>query len=198
MLALAAGGCGSDEQSGDAAVMDAAVDASAACTVDAGHCLVVDDAGVSHGCAAGSMGPGDRDDGGGLARRPPRRERRRDEPSVRRRVSRQRPVPVADLLRLSGQRSVLHALLQLRQRLPARPSLGCGGQGVCRIGVPVAAAARASASPPPGPPRLAMVEPTARPARTRPPRSVTFAVPSIGLSTYVICASRHYGMRRRL
>src|SRR5581483_3543366 len=27
----------------------------------------VDDAGVTHGCRAGSMGPGDRDDGGGVA-----------------------------------------------------------------------------------------------------------------------------------
>ncbi len=33
--------------------------------------LVVDDAGVTHGCTAGGMGPGDRDDGGGAPAPPP-------------------------------------------------------------------------------------------------------------------------------
>jgi hypothetical protein len=45
---------------------DAATDARA----DA-FCLLVDDAGVTHGCAAGGQGPGDHDDGGGLAPPPP-------------------------------------------------------------------------------------------------------------------------------
>jgi hypothetical protein len=134
VLALAAGGCGSDEQSGDAAVMDAAVDASAACTVDAGHCLVVDDAGVSHGCAAGSMGPGDRDDGGGLG------------PAGR-------PDASADAMNLPfGAECLDNAQCQSQICFDYRvkgwfctrfcscdsdcpaPSLGCGGQGVCRMG----------------------------------------------------------------
>jgi hypothetical protein len=134
VLALAAGGCGSDEPPADAAVMDAAVDASAACTVDAGHCLVVDDAGVSHGCAAGSMGPGDRDDGGGLGLAG-------------------RPDASADAMNLPfGAECLDNAQCQSQICFDYRvkgwfctrfcscdsdcpaPSLGCGGQGVCRMG----------------------------------------------------------------
>jgi hypothetical protein len=42
---------------------DASTDGGAA-DVAPDHCLYVDDAGVTHGCGQGSMGPGDRDDGG--------------------------------------------------------------------------------------------------------------------------------------
>jgi hypothetical protein len=134
VLALAAAvGCGNDQPPSDAAV-DAAVDASAACAVDAGHCLIVDDAGVSHGCAAGSMGPGDRDDGGGLGPAGP-------------------PDASADAMNLPFAAECLdNAQCQSQICFDYRvkgqfctrfcscdsecppPSLGCGGQGVCRMG----------------------------------------------------------------
>src|SRR5579862_3988493 len=65
--------CSSDQSSpADAGVMDLAVgDAPVVCLEDASHCLIVDDAGVSHGCLNGGMGPGDRDDGGGMVAPPP-------------------------------------------------------------------------------------------------------------------------------
>lgn len=129
-------GCGDDEQPHDAAApVDAARDASVAtCEVDAGHCLIVDDGGVSHGCAQGSMGPGDRDDGGGL-------------PTVG------RPDASADAMNLPfGAECLDNAQCQSNicfyyrvkgqfcthfcscdSDCPA-PSLGCGGQGVCRMG----------------------------------------------------------------
>jgi len=45
---------------------DAGVD-----TADALCVLLVDDAGITHGCSTGGMGPGDQDDGGGAAPPPP-------------------------------------------------------------------------------------------------------------------------------
>jgi hypothetical protein len=44
---------------------------SSADSADALCVLAVDDAGVTHGCVKGGMGPGDRDDGGGSADPPP-------------------------------------------------------------------------------------------------------------------------------
>jgi hypothetical protein len=40
-------------------------------TADALCVLIVDDAGVTHGCGPGDNGPGDHDDGGGAAKPPP-------------------------------------------------------------------------------------------------------------------------------
>ena len=112
----------------------AAVDAGA-CAADAlAPCLVVDDAGVSHGCATGGMGPGDRDDGGGMALAGP-------------------PDASADAMNLPFGAECLNNhqcqsdlcfLYRVKGQFctqPCRcsadcppPSLGCGGMGVCRAG----------------------------------------------------------------
>ena len=63
--------------SGDASSAEAAADTGSAisdASADAPETqctLIVDDAGVSHGCNGGGMGPGDHDDGGGSAMPPP-------------------------------------------------------------------------------------------------------------------------------
>ena len=66
--------CGnSTSASPDAGAPDASpdvvdlTDAGDAANAADAHCLFVDDANVTHGCAAGGRGPGDRDDGGGAA-----------------------------------------------------------------------------------------------------------------------------------
>ncbi|HEY1695555.1 MAG TPA: hypothetical protein VGG39_25480 [Polyangiaceae bacterium] len=65
----AAGGgddAGSPPEDSGGGISDAgAADGDAQCV------LVVDDAGVTHGCHAGGQGPGDQDDGGGAAAPPP-------------------------------------------------------------------------------------------------------------------------------
>lgn len=61
------GGGGGDATggSGDGAASDGGGGAADACV------FTVDDAGVTHGCGKGGMGPGDRDDGGDAAAPPP-------------------------------------------------------------------------------------------------------------------------------
>jgi hypothetical protein len=54
------------DASNNQAPSDAAAPTDAGCTG-----LVVDEAGVTHGCGAGGMGIGDKDDGGGLPPPPP-------------------------------------------------------------------------------------------------------------------------------
>jgi len=105
------------------------------CAADAAaSCLVVDDAGVSHGCGGGGMGPGDRDDGGGLALAGP-------------------PDGGADLGNLpfgapcfdnAQCQSNVCFLYRVKGQFCTHlcrcnsdcgpPSLGCGGMGVCRVG----------------------------------------------------------------
>ena len=54
------------DDDGGSGIVDASFDApETLCT------LLVDDAGVTHGCAGGGNGPGDHDDGGGAAAPPP-------------------------------------------------------------------------------------------------------------------------------
>ena len=103
-------------------------------TTDAAVCLFVDDAGVSHGCAPGGRGPGDRDDGGGL---PPAGA----------------PDQGADLRNLSfGEPCLFNAqcssgvcfYFRVKGQICTQPcscpsdcpatSLGCSGMGVCRAG----------------------------------------------------------------
>jgi hypothetical protein len=130
-------GCSSAGEPGaDAAVPDGgAQDAAAVCPADAApHCLIVDDAGVSHGCAGGGMGPGDRDDGGGLPAAPP-------------------PDAAADAMNLPFGAECLRNAQCLSSicfdyRVKGQfctqfcncntdcppASLGCSGQGVCRVG----------------------------------------------------------------
>jgi hypothetical protein len=68
-----------DSSTGDVAVGEASPgDDSASPITDAGAdvadalcVLLVDDAGVTHGCSGGGKGPGDKDDGGGAAAPPP-------------------------------------------------------------------------------------------------------------------------------
>jgi hypothetical protein len=56
---------------GDSPSSEDAAPAADAAAHDAGCVLVVDDAGVTHGCGQGGQGPGDRDDGGGQTAPPP-------------------------------------------------------------------------------------------------------------------------------
>lgn len=128
--------CSSDQSSPADASMDLAVsDAPIGCTSeDASHCLIVDDAGVSHGCTQGGMGPGDRDDGGGMVAPP--------------------PDAAADAMNqpfgaecLRNDQCTSHICFDYRVKgqfctqfcacnadcPPA--SLGCSGQGVCRVGM---------------------------------------------------------------
>ena len=111
----------------DAGAADASLDAKP-------HCLFVDDAGVTHGCSTGGVGPGDRDDGGGAPPAPP-------------------PDASPDAMNLpfgaeclnNGQcASTICYLYRVKGQFctqlcdvdadcpPASP--GCSGQGVCRVG----------------------------------------------------------------
>ena len=114
---------------------DGGVDAGVACTVDAGaHCLVVDDAGVSHGCNGGGMGPGDRDDGGGLppAMAPDGGAGANHLPFAAECLDNAQCVSnICFLYRVKGQFCTQFCACD--SDCPP-PSLGCGGQGVCRMG----------------------------------------------------------------
>ena len=113
---------------------DAGVDAAVACAVDAGaHCLIVDDAGVSHGCSTGGMGPGDRDDGGGLppAVPPDGGAGATDLPFAAECLDNgQCASNICFLYRVKGQFCTQFCACD--GDCPP-PSLGCGGQGVCRM-----------------------------------------------------------------
>ncbi|HZS41604.1 MAG TPA: hypothetical protein VFF06_32465 [Polyangia bacterium] len=136
-LAAAASGCSGDAQTSPdlAASVDAGDDAATGCAADAGpHCLAVDDAGVSHGCAPGGMGPGDRDDGGGAPPPPP--------PDAAADASNlpfgaeclrndQCTSNVCYFYRVKG--TFCTALCNCNADCPPA-SLGCNGQGVCRVG----------------------------------------------------------------
>src|SRR5262249_39307612 len=97
--------------------------------------LIVDDGGLSHGCMQGGMGPGDRDDGGGMSF-----------PGA--------PDLGADLMNLPYGSPCLsnpQCTTNICFFYPVKgqfctqfcacdsdcppPSLGCGGQGVCRMGM---------------------------------------------------------------
>lgn len=117
------------------AASDGGVDASASCAVDAGaHCLTVDDAGVSHGCSQGGMGPGDRDDGGGLplVGAPDGGAGATNLPYASTCLSNaQCTSNICFLYRVKGQFCTQFCACD--SDCPP-PSLGCGGQGVCRMG----------------------------------------------------------------
>jgi hypothetical protein len=124
-------GCHADRE-----VSDAGVDMGvAACMVDAGaHCLIVDDAGVSHGCNQGGMGPGDRDDGGGLpnAAPPDAAVDAMNQPfGAECLFNAQCASNICFLYRVKGQFCTRFCACD--SDCPP-PSLGCGGQGVCRVG----------------------------------------------------------------
>jgi hypothetical protein len=127
LLLVVAGGC--DDDTGGAGVVDAAI-----CNEDAAtRCLIVDDGGVSHGCKAGGMGPGDRDDGGGMALAGPP-DLGADasnlpfaSPCLR---NAQCASNICFLYRVKGQFCTTFCACD--SDCPP-PSLGCGGQGVCRM-----------------------------------------------------------------
>jgi hypothetical protein len=137
LWSIACAGCSSSAQTSPdlAVVVDAgAADASAMCPADAApHCRVIDDAGVSHGCVAGGMGPGDRDDGGGMTAPPV--DASADAMNL--------PFGAQCLnntqclsnicfdYRVKGQ--FCTQFCSCNFDCPAG-TLGCGGQGVCRIG----------------------------------------------------------------
>ncbi len=125
---LFAGACGGARPAAnDAGVADGGVDAFV-------RCLYVDDGGVTHGCRSGSQGPGDRDDGGGAPPPPP-------------------PNVPPDAMNLPFGAECLDdaqcasticfdyvvkgqfctQLCTTSADCPP-PSLGCSGQGVCRVG----------------------------------------------------------------
>lgn len=127
-LAALLAGCGGGAAQPDAAVPDAG------CAVDASLCLIVDDAGVSHGCNAGGMGPGDRDDGGGMSfpGPPDQGADLRDLPfGAECLFNAQCASNICFLYRVKGQFCTLPCACS--SDCPP-PSLGCGGQGVCRVG----------------------------------------------------------------
>jgi hypothetical protein len=111
-------------------VMDAG-----ACVLDGpAPCLIVDDAGLSHGCTTGGMGPGDRDDGGGLgpAGPPDASADARNLPFGAECLGNvQCQSNICFLYRVKGQ-FCTHTCRCDADCAP--PSLGCGGMGVCRVG----------------------------------------------------------------
>ena len=110
------------------------LDLNACMSVDAAHCTLVDDAGVSHGCGPGGMGPGDRDDGGGLPPSMPPdqgadlRNLAFGQPCL---FNQQCSSNLCFYFRVKGQ--VCTQFCSCNAECPAA-SLGCGGMGVCRAG----------------------------------------------------------------
>jgi hypothetical protein len=124
-LALGAGACKSS--SGRAPDLAAPVDLNT-------HCFVVDDAGVTHGCTAGGLGPGDRDDGGGLPAAPPP-DASPDATNLPFGAecldNAQCASGICFYYRVKGQ----FCTIECNVNTDCPPaSLGCGGQGVCRVG----------------------------------------------------------------
>lgn len=127
---LAAAGCDDDS-----AAPPGNGDMSVSCDEDAAtRCLIVDDAGLSHGCMQGGIGPGDRDDGGGMALAGP--------PDLGADLTnlpygsvclsnQQCTTGICFLYRVKGQFCTQFCACD--SDCPP-PSLGCGGQGVCRMG----------------------------------------------------------------
>ncbi len=140
-LALAAlvsfSACSSDQASpADAAVDLAVADAPTTCAEDASHCLIVDDAGVSHGCIQGGMGPGDRDDGGGMVAPPPDAAADAMNQPFGAECLRndQCTSKICFDYRVKGQFCTQFCACNA-DCPPAPASLGCSGQGVCRVGM---------------------------------------------------------------
>jgi hypothetical protein len=126
-LILPAACGGGNPASTDSAAVDGGVDGFV-------RCLYVDDGGVTHGCLGGSMGPGDRDDGGGAPPPPP--------PNVSPDAmnlpfgaecldNAQCASSLCYDYRVKGQ--FCSQLCDPSTPCPAA-SLGCSGQGVCRVG----------------------------------------------------------------
>jgi hypothetical protein len=140
-LALAAvaslGACSSDQASPPDAAMDLGPsDGPVTCAEDASHCLIIDDAGVSHGCNTGGMGPGDRDDGGGMVAPPPDAAAdAMNQPFGAECLSNDQCTSgICFLYRVKGQ--FCTQFCACNADCPAPPaSLGCSGQGVCRVGM---------------------------------------------------------------
>jgi hypothetical protein len=96
--------------------------------------LTVDDLGVSHGCNQGGMGPGDRDDGGGLPTvgAPDGGAGATKLPYASTCLNNaQCTSNICFLYRVKGQFCTQFCACD--SDCPP-PSLGCGGQGVCRMG----------------------------------------------------------------
>ncbi len=127
LLIPAACKSGKDAAPADGGGVDAAVDAFV-------RCLYVDDAGVTHGCLGGGMGPGDRDDGGG-APPPPPPDASPDAMNL--------PFG-AECLDNAQCTSNICYFYQVKGQFCTQlctgasdcpsASLGCSGQGVCRVG----------------------------------------------------------------
>jgi hypothetical protein len=128
LVLLGAVGCDDDTAAVDAAPADSGV-----CMVDASHCLIIDDAGVSHGCAQGGMGPGDRDDGGGAPLvSPPDAGGATNLPYGAECDSNdQCSTNICFFYKVKGYFCTTFCACD--SDCPP-PSLGCGGQGVCRMG----------------------------------------------------------------
>jgi hypothetical protein len=74
VVACVAVGCGSSDRHADLGARDLSMslfDMEKPADLWRMRCLVVDDAGVTHGCTSGGTGIGDHDDGGGLPNAPP-------------------------------------------------------------------------------------------------------------------------------
>ncbi len=98
------------------------------------RCLYVDDAGVTHGCLGGGMGPGDRDDGGGapLVGAPDASADLMNLPFGAECLNNgQCASNICYYYRVKGQ--FCTQLCATNADCPPS-SLGCGGQYVCRVG----------------------------------------------------------------
>jgi hypothetical protein len=126
---LVAAGCDDDS-----AAPPANSDMSACNEDAAARCLIVDDGGLSHGCMQGGNGPGDRDDGGGMALAGPpdlgadMMNLPYSSPCL---FNQQCTTGICFLYKVKGQFCTQFCACD--SDCPP-PSLGCGGQGVCRMG----------------------------------------------------------------
>lgn len=98
------------------------------------RCLAVTDSGVTYGCLGGSMGPGDRDDGGGLPNAGPP-DAGPDATNLPLGAACLNNAQCASTIcyyyRVKGQ--FCTQLCNVDSDCPP-PSPGCGGMGVCRYG----------------------------------------------------------------
>ncbi len=98
------------------------------------RCLLVSDSGVTYGCSQGGVGPGDRDDGGG-APLPPPPDQSPDAMNLpfgaECLFNAQCASDICFFYRVKGQ--FCTQLCTVDSDCPPA-SLGCSGQGVCRVG----------------------------------------------------------------